>query len=299
MKKSFFILTLLLVSWTGTAELFGQTIHYSVQQDEENPFLIKALAIPDFSSSNVTVSTAVFTFSVPATIALIPKVEEAPVVGKFYDHNGAWGVQKITPDLYDRAGFNAQALQGKDVYQVVLQNSPELNKVLAGRAIELFSFELAQECSEGEIQVLTNDGQVRNTLLRTLGVNFNNQISISIDDRPSRDLYLSKDPFDHSIACPMQQIVSDTKDEFSTMGLSIQPNPTSSRLQITFQTTEKGAGTILVYDIQQRIVAQYYDSFSTGLNERHLTLEDLAPGSYLLVVKSGKNLYQEKFIKIN
>ncbi len=109
------------VSWAQTE------VTYGFVQDANDPFMITAVAIPNYSSTNVTISTAVFSFLLPAGTVTDPSVPDVPSSGPFNSINGIWLAQKLTPSVYSGAGFNPADLMGNDVYQVVLQNSPEFN----------------------------------------------------------------------------------------------------------------------------------------------------------------------------
>ena len=92
-------------------------------------------------------------------------------------------------------------LEGKNVYQVVLDNSPLLTNVTAGVPIPLFSLVLPEGCSGGNIEVLTNDSNIQQSIFSNFGANFNNQMSMSIDGAPAIDIYDGNDPETDSFVC--------------------------------------------------------------------------------------------------
>ncbi|PHN05645.1 Ig-like domain-containing protein [Flavilitoribacter nigricans] len=183
--------------------IYGQNqVTYGFIQDPSDPLHITAVAYPNFSSNNVTISTSVFSFLLPEGTVTNPSVDPLPGSGSFVDITGTWVAQRLTPDVYSGIGFDPNDLQGNDVYQVVLQNSPSPPAV-SGQAIELFSFDLPADCFGGNVEVLTNDGSIQQAILNNLGANFNNQISVSVDDAPAQDLYFGNDPSTFSYACPL------------------------------------------------------------------------------------------------
>ncbi|WP_367392861.1 hypothetical protein [Lewinella sp. LCG006] len=200
MKRPLLFL-LLLLSLVFTGSIHGQGITYGFQQSAGEPQVITALAYPDFSSTDVTISTAVFTFLLPEGTVTNPSISPAPAVGSFVDITGLWGAQLVDPATYDMLGFDEADLQGNDVYQVVLQNSPILNNVVNGTPIPLFSFELPEGCNGGNIQVLINDSAIQQAIFNNLGANFNNQMSMSIDNAPSEDIYEDNNPDSFIIPC--------------------------------------------------------------------------------------------------
>jgi hypothetical protein len=181
--------------------------------------MITAVAIPNYSSTNVTISTAVFSFLLPAGTVTDPSVPDVPSSGPFNSINGIWLAQKLTPSVYSGAGFNPADLMGNDVYQVVLQNSPEFNAgnpVVSGTPIELFSFTLPSDCVGGNVEVLTNDSPIQMAILTNLGANFNNQMSMSINDAPTSDIYAGNDPSSFSLPCPLSATLTAVDDVATT-----------------------------------------------------------------------------------
>ena len=194
-------------------------VTYGFVQDSNDPLSITAVAIPNYSSTNVTISTSVFSFLLPEGTQTDPSVPPVPATGAFNNINGNWAAQLVTPTIYGNAGFDPADLMGNDVYQVVLQNSPEFdasNPVVAGTPIPLFSFRLPSDCMDGNVEVLTNDGPIQMAILANLGANFNNQMSMSIDDAPTVDIYAGNDPASFSLPCALDDVPTANDDFIAT-----------------------------------------------------------------------------------
>ncbi|MBR9920154.1 MAG: tandem-95 repeat protein [Bacteroidetes bacterium] len=211
------ILTLggiLLLSHTAFAQ---DEVEYGFVQDPNDPLFITAVAYPNFTSNNVTISTAVFSFVLPEGTLTTPSIPVAPGSGSFNDSTGTWTAQLITPTLYSNFGFDPAELQGNDVYQVVLQNSPILTDVQSGVYIPLFAFRLPNDCMNGNVEILTNDGAIQQSILMNLGANFNNQMSMSIDDAPSTDIYAGNAPGNFSFPCPLNDAPAAVDDAITIL----------------------------------------------------------------------------------
>ncbi len=123
----------------GATGLKSQSLTYGLVQDVNNPFQFTAVAYPTVSSGNVTIATAVFTFYLPAGTLTSPGIPVLPASGSFNNITGTWRIEKITPAYYAGFGFNAGDLQGRDVYQCILQDSPT-PVFVANQPLSLFSF---------------------------------------------------------------------------------------------------------------------------------------------------------------
>ncbi|WP_367390401.1 T9SS type A sorting domain-containing protein [Lewinella sp. LCG006] len=298
LKQKYLLFLLLCLSQGLVTGLFAQSIRYGFVQDTENPLRITAVAIPNFSSDNVTMVTAVFSFSIPSEVAITPSIEVVPAAGAFVDHNGSWSAQKLTPQVFNSVGLNGQALQGNDVYQVVLRSSPEFNNIVEGEGIPLFSFTLVDDCYEGNIEVLTNDGLIRGVVLQNLGANFNNQMSVSIADEPAVDIYDEKDPFSAQIACPLL-LVSTNEYQAIAPKLRVQPNPATTSTTVVITSNISAEGELILYDVRQREVLRQKTHFIPGINTLELDLSQLPAGSYLLTSKAEDLLLKAKLVKID
>jgi hypothetical protein len=300
MKKSQQIISLILGSFLLllTWQLEAQNIRYGFEKDPNNPLRITAVAIPDFPSGNVTIATGLFSFSLPASVEILPAIEAVPASGSFENHTGSWLVQKITPEVYEAAGLSANDLQGNDVYQVVLQNAPELNNVIAEQPIPLFSFEVVNDCVEGTIEILNNEGLLRDAIFQSLRANFNNQISVSINDLPAVNIYDENDPFSYSLECPLVLVSNNDFDKIEPT-LTVQPNPAAGFIQTVITTKHSGPGEIIIYDVAQKPVLRQQELFTAGSNTFRLELDKLAPGTYLLMANIKDTLLQKQFVKVN
>ncbi|GJM30512.1 MAG: hypothetical protein DHS20C17_31470 [Cyclobacteriaceae bacterium] len=59
----------------------------------------------------------------------------------------------------------------------------------------------------GNVEILTNNSSIQQAVLTNLGANFNNQMSVSINDGPASDIYNGNDPVSSSLACPLIQMI--------------------------------------------------------------------------------------------
>ncbi len=296
--KQTVLLLVLCLSQVLVTGIFAQSIRYGFEQDTENSLRITAVAIPDFSSDNATIVTGVFSFSIPSSVAILPSIEIVPAVGAFVNHSGNWVAQKLTPEVLNSVGFNGEILNGNDVYQVVLRNSPEFNDIVEGEGIPLFSFELVNDCYEGNIEVLTNDGLLRGAILQNLSANFNNQMSVSIADARAVDIYDEKDPFSAQITCPLLLVPTN---EYQAMEptLTVQPNPVTTHVTVVVKSNINVSGELILYDVQQREILRQKTHFVPGINTIELDLSQLPAGSYLLTSKAETLLLKAKLIKID
>jgi len=209
-----------IIAWLilGLSSLWAQDeVTYGLLQGNGCPAEITAVAYPNYSSTNVTISTAVFTFLLPEGTVTDPAIPDVTtgLTGSFVNINGIWDVQLVTPAAYAFAGGNPADLMGNDVYQVVLQNSPvftSVNPIMAGTPIQLFSFQLPSDCMGGNVEVLTNDSPLQQSILSLLGANFNNQMSMSINDDPTMDIYGGNDPATFSLPCPLIETFTAVDD---------------------------------------------------------------------------------------
>ena len=220
--KSWLLIAMTLLSFHHFA--LGQNVTYGFIQGASNPLEITAVAYPDFNSNNTTISTAVFSFLLPAGTVTDPAVPAAPSTGAFNNITGNWDAQLVNAANYTGQGGDPADLLGNDVYQVVLQNSPLLTDVENGVPVELFSFTLPDDCMGGNVEVLTNDGAIQQAVLSTLFSNFNNQMSLSIEGSSTSDRYAGNDPASASLSCPLS---SDAPDAVSD-SYTVPENTTAS-----------------------------------------------------------------------
>ncbi|MEM7531244.1 MAG: hypothetical protein AAF639_03635 [Chloroflexota bacterium] len=207
-----FILTLSFIPHQTQAQSLDIT--YGFVRDTADPQLVTAIAYPQFTSDNITIATAQFTVLLPTGTATEPTIPVAPETGTFTDITGIWQALKLTPDAWSAASENANDLEGFDLYQVTLQNSPEIVANSGGR-IPLFSFRLAESCGETSGRVLANDETIQQEVRELFG-NVNNQMSMSIDDAPAADVYRGNST-DASEICS-SPMVADSGENTTTGG---------------------------------------------------------------------------------
>lgn len=298
MRKRSLPLLFMIAAVFASNGLFAQGVSYGMIQDEDNPLRIQAVAYPDFDSDNVTISTAVFSFLMPTGVKTTANLEPAPATGSFDNITGVWVVQVLTPGIYSEAGLDVASLKGYDVYQVVLQNSPELQNVRIDEPIPLFAFELADNCADGFIQVLQNNGDIQQSIRADLQANFNNQMSISPDDLPSQDRYNSNDAFSFELSCPLGEMTSSTSATPVQASLTLQPNPAMDYTDVIVTSAISGEATLEIVDAKRSIVfSQQYDLVS-GENTIRLDLSRLAAATYLLNLNTQDGAFQKKLIRV-
>lgn len=177
-------------------------ITYGFIADSVDPQRFTAVLYPNVSAENSMISTATFTFLLPAGTVTTPSIADAPSTGSFESINGVWNVQKLTASLYASVGFNAADLAGQDLYQVVLAPGSAELAMTEGQPVPLFSFNIAGGCSDGALEILTNDSPLQKTMLDTLGANFNNQIAMSVNGLPVVNQYVGNEAGAASLVCP-------------------------------------------------------------------------------------------------
>lgn len=258
MKRTLTFLPLLTLLFSVIGSLRAQNeITYGFLQDPVDPLKLTAVAYPNFTSNNVTISTALFTFYLPEGTDTDPAIPVLPAFGSFTDITGTWRIEKITPALYASFGFDPNDLQGNDVYQCILQNSPSPNTT-AGQPVSLFSFRLPGDCTGGMVQVHINDNAIQQALLNNVGININNQMSVSVDDAPSVDLYEGNNPNTDNYDCPLDDVPVAVDDNISTnedaaVTVSVTAND-------SFGTDGPAAGPITIITMPDNGVAVVNDN---------------------------------------
>jgi len=86
-----------------------------------------------------------------------------------------------------------------------------------------------------------------------------------------------------------------TKAEYD---ISVYPNPSSSEISVRFEIEKRTAVNISINDLQGRLIESSSDQYHTGKNEVTLNTSALPDGIYLVQVRLGENLYNQKFIKL-
>jgi len=215
MKQIYKTLILTLFSLWSVAGSAQNQVTYGFIQDPNNPLIITAVAYPNFTSNNVTIATGLFSFLLPAGTVTDPNIPPAPASGSFIDITGDWTAQLVNAANYSSVpGNDPNDLMGFDVYQVVLQNSPSPNAV-SGQPVQLFRFTLTNDCMGDSVRVLVNDSAIQMAILSGLGANFNNEMSISVDNAPSVDLYTGNAPVGDILPCPLDDVPDAVNDTIS------------------------------------------------------------------------------------
>ena len=178
-----------------------------------DPQLVTAVAYPNFTSNDVTIATALFTFLLPAGTVTLPAIPPAPATGSFTDINGDWDAQLVNAGNFPG---NPADLMGFDVYQVVLQNSPSPNTI-SGQPVPLFSFRLTNDCiGPLPVMVLTNDSPIQFAIFLATGANFNNEMSVSVNNALAVDLYVGNNPASSQLDCPLDDLPTAVDDAIVT-----------------------------------------------------------------------------------
>ncbi len=215
MKQIYKTLILMLFSLWSVAGSAQNQVTYGFIQDPNNPLIITAVAYPNFTSNNVTIATGLFSFLLPAGTVTDPNIPPAPASGSFIDVTGDWTAQLVNAANYSSVpGNDPNDLMGFDVYQVVLQNSPSPNTV-SGQPVQLFRFTLTNDCMGDSVRVLVNNSAIQMAILNGLGANFNNEMSISVDNAPSVDLYVGNAPVGDILPCPLDDAPDAVNDTIS------------------------------------------------------------------------------------
>ena len=98
------------------------------------------------------------------------------------------------------------------------------------------------------------------------------------------------------IARPLGANVEYVKNEKS---YSVYPNPFNERINLEFDLPETAISEITIFDMQGKTVQTLYlDKIKKGKNLFSFSPEPLAPGTYIVTVKSEKELiFQQKIVK--
>ena len=214
MKQIYKTLILAVLSLWAVVSSAQNEVTYGFIQDANNPRIITAVAYPNFTSNNVTIVTGLFTMLLPAGTITDPAIPPAPDAGSFIDVTGDWTAQLVNAANYSGAGFDPADLMGFDVYQVVLQNSPSPNTV-SGQPVQLFRLTLPGDCVGDSVRVLVNDSAIQQAILNSLGANFNNEMSISVNNALSVDLYAGNAPNGSILPCPLDDVPDAVNDTIS------------------------------------------------------------------------------------
>ncbi|MDI1354012.1 MAG: T9SS type A sorting domain-containing protein [bacterium] len=85
--------------------------------------------------------------------------------------------------------------------------------------------------------------------------------------------------------------------EARSSGIRISPNPFEDELTIQFTVVDDGKYDLLIIDVLGRVAVESTISLIAGPNNRMYNLKDNPPGIYVVVLRSGSNVFQSKVIK--
>jgi hypothetical protein len=140
-------------------------------------------------------------------------------------------------------------------------------------------------CFLGTYEIEIEHGS--NTILKSVPVHFNldNEITINVDD-----LSVTAEGTQHTDT-PVFTSAKSYKEENSSI-MKLYPNPASGILNIELQGQKPGKSLVTVSDITGNTIM--YRQMNLFF-EKALHLPQLNPGMYFLSVKSGNQLFQDKF----
>jgi hypothetical protein len=81
--------------------------------------------------------------------------------------------------------------------------------------------------------------------------------------------------------------------------VQILPNPAKSTTKLVFDADNAGKGTILVRDMQGKLVLQYNTTLVKGINQQEMNVSSLASGDYNVTVSGDGFTHLVKLSKIN
>jgi hypothetical protein len=96
-------------------------------------------------------------------------------------------------------------------------------------------------------------------------------------------------------AVPMSNMLLESSVKLQ--GVSLQPNPAVSHLQLSWQTVQMGMVTINVYNLIGQKIMSSVQNVQAGFNQFQLDVSKLASGIYLLEMNDGKMKQTLKFVK--
>jgi len=89
-------------------------------------------------------------------------------------------------------------------------------------------------------------------------------------------------------------------DEYSIPQVSVYPNPSNGQFFVTITGNQPKKFNISIYDLQGQVVYDgwYQDNGSTGTREILVNLENVKPGSYVLLLSNEElKVTEQVFIK--
>ena len=328
----------LVASLAFSASAFAQNaIEFGLIRNNPNkPFEVTAVAYGNFTSRNVTMSSALFTFMVPSGLKLTPSIPQAPRSGQFEDVNGTWVAQLLTEENYGRAGFRTADLEGYDVYQVVLQNAPNLI-VEKNVPVPLFKFTVDKDCYAGKITMLQNDSQIQKAIFNKTFANFNNEASLTVNDAPSIDIYSGNKRGAEALFCPVManklipveynnetppptglEVIAKVEEvtpendvraedlaklaeNSINYDVKVYPNPAIFKTTVEVNTNSKEAIDMTLFTSDGAAVRNFGKNLlaNDGKITQELNLQNLNTGVYYVLVQIGAEKLAKKLIIVS
>ena len=89
----------------------------------------------------------------------------------------------------------------------------------------------------------------------------------------------------------------DIQEDFNDNKFSLSPNPASEKLSMTYHATETARVVISIFDINGKLVNEFYPGYSTaGENREVISLLGIAPGTYVVQLALGSKVTSDKLI---
>lgn len=93
------------------------------------------------------------------------------------------------------------------------------------------------------------------------------------------------------------QITISTDDEEAGSTFAILPNPAGRMIQVVMSALKENNGVVSIYDLTGHLLRSDNWNQSTGINQKTIPIDGLAPGIYVLQVKTRDGMRSEKFVK--
>lgn len=99
-----------------------------------------------------------------------------------------------------------------------------------------------------------------------------------------------------SQSLPLMKAQSISIDENSFANLKIFPNPASDELNISFSSEGTTRNSVVLYDMQGRLVKDLFEGKVTDEFNSTYSISDLSPGIYILNIQNEKGFKQQRII---
>jgi uncharacterized repeat protein (TIGR01451 family) len=93
------------------------------------------------------------------------------------------------------------------------------------------------------------------------------------------------------------QITIGTEDGDSPVEFALMPNPAGSFVQLILSAAKSETAQIAVYNLTGQFVSSSVWNLAEGMNQQVIDLNRLAPGMYVVQVRTSEGMRSEKFIK--